>query len=191
METLLALLVGVGLAASCGFRVFVPLLTMSVAVKAGHLELADGWQWVGEWPALIALAVATTIEVVGYFVPWIDNLLDSLATPAAVVAGIVVTAACVADMSPLMQWSTAVIAGGGAAGCVQAGTVLLRGASTSTTGGFGNFLIAIVELVASSVLSILTIVVPVVATLVLLLVVAWSVRLLLRWRRKKTADALP
>src|SRR4051812_9804505 len=100
METLLGGLVGVGLAASCGFRVFVPLLVMSIAVKAGQLDLSDGWTWLGSWPALIAFTVAALIEVCGYYILWLDHLLDTIASPAAVVAGTIATAACVSDLSP-------------------------------------------------------------------------------------------
>ena len=79
----MALLLGIGLSATCGFRVFVPLLGMSIAAMAGHLELASGFEWIGSWPALICLAVATVLEIAGYYIPWLDNLLDTIATPAA------------------------------------------------------------------------------------------------------------
>ena len=188
METLFGVLVGVGLAASCGFRVFVPLLVMSVAVKAGQLEVSDGWSWIGSWPAVISFGVATFTEVLGFYIPWLDNLLDTIASPAAVVAGTVATAACVSDMSPLLEWSTAIIAGGGVAADVQSTTVLARGASTAATGGLGNFVVSTIELVTSFTLSVLAVVVPVVAGLMLCIVGFWVVRVFLRRRASK---ALP
>ncbi|MFN0050985.1 MAG: DUF4126 domain-containing protein [Planctomycetales bacterium] len=187
MDLLFGIIVGIGLAASCGFRVFVPMLVMSIAVKSGQLTLADGWSWIGSWPAVISIGVATIIEIVGFYIPWIDHVFDMLASPAAVVAGILATAACVSEMSPFLQWSTAIIAGGGAAGVVQSTTVIARGASTATTGGFGNFVIATMELVASFVLSLLAVVVPIIAGLVLCLVVFWVVRV---YRRRRAARAL-
>lgn len=187
METLFGVIVGVGLAASCGFRVFVPMLVMSVAVKAGQLELSDGWSWVGSWPAIISFSVATLIEIVGFYIPWLDNLLDTMASPAAVVAGTIATAACVSEMSPLFQWSTAIIAGGGAAGIVQGTTVFARGASSATTGGFANFLVSTIELLMSFVLSVLAVIVPVVSLFVLAIVTFWVVRRYLERRAKKTA----
>jgi hypothetical protein len=104
-------LIGIGLAAACGFRVFVPMLVMSIAVKAGLLDLTDGWSWLGSWTALVALFVATVAEVSGYYIPWFDHLLDTMASPAAVVAGTLATAACISGMDPLLQWSAAIIAG--------------------------------------------------------------------------------
>ncbi len=115
METLLSLCVGVGLSAACGFRVFVPLLIMSAAAQSGHLELTAGFAWIGTAPALTAFAVATFCEVLSYYIPVVDNLLDVIATPAAVVAGTIVAASVVTGMSPFWTWSAAIIAGGGVA----------------------------------------------------------------------------
>src|SRR5438876_9605685 len=138
MDTALSICVGIGLSAACGFRVFVPLLIMSIASLSGHLTLASQFQWIGTYPALIAFGVATALEIGGYYIPWLDHLLDTMATPAAIVAGTVVTAAIVTNTSPMLKWTLAIIAGGGAAGLVQGTTVLARGVSTATTGGLGN-----------------------------------------------------
>lgn len=105
---------------------FVPLLGISVAALSGHLQLAGGFEWIGSWPAFACFLTATIVEIVAFYVPWLDNLLDTIATPAAAVAGIIVTASVVSDMSPLLHWSLAVIAGGGVATTMQAGSVALR-----------------------------------------------------------------
>ena len=177
METLLSIIVGVGLSAACGFRVFIPPLVISIAAQAGHLTLSPGFAWMGTQPALIAFAVATVLEVAAYYVPWLDNLLDTISTPAAIVAGTVVTAAMVTGMSPFLKWTLAVIAGGGAAGLVQGSTVFARGLSTAATGGLANPIVATVELGGSILTSILSIVVPVLALLllvVLAVVIGWK-----------------
>jgi hypothetical protein len=183
-------LIGLGLAASCGFRVFVPMLVMSIAVRAGQLELTEGWNWLGSWPALTAFAVATVVEICGYYIPWVDNALDTIQTPAAVVAGIVATAACVSQMNPLLQWSTAIIAGGGIAAAVQTGTVLARGASTAATGGVANFVVATVELFMSVVMSVLAIVLPVLATVVLLVIGCFVARRIWRIRKQRFRERI-
>jgi hypothetical protein len=174
-RTLVSLLVGFGLAAACGFRVFVPLLVMSLGAQAGHLDLAPGFEWIGSRPALIAFAAATTLEVLGYFVPLVDHLLDVAAAPAAAVAGIVAMASSVFGMSPFLRWSLAIVAGGGIAALVHFATGAARLASTATTGGLGNPAVAAAELGGSATLSVLAIAVPVVgaALLALLLFVAW------------------
>ncbi len=166
METLLSLCVGVGLSAACGFRVFVPLLIMSAAAQSGHLELTAGFAWIGTAPALTAFAVATVCEVLSYYIPVVDNLLDVIATPAAVVAGTVVAASVVTGMSPFWTWSAAIIAGGGVAGATQASTVALRGTSTVATAGFANPLVSTGELAGAIGTSVLAILAPIVAVIV-------------------------
>jgi hypothetical protein len=189
METILSLCVGVGLSAACGFRVFVPLLVMSVASYSGHLSLAPGFQWIGSEAALAAFALATVLEIGGYYIPWVDNFLDSVATPAAVVAGTVVTASMVTDVSPFLKWTLAAIAGGGVAGIVQTSTVFLRGASSVGTGGLGNPVVATAELGGSIFGSILSLLAPVVAAVGVVVLVGFIGRRLIhgRWHRADEA----
>lgn len=182
-EAVLAVMAGIGLSAACGFRVFVPLLVMSVAAHAGHLELAEGFAWIGSLPALIAFSIATALEIAAYYVPWLDNLLDTMATPAAAVAGIIVTAACITDMSPFLRWTLAVMAGGGVALTVQALMVTTRGTSTMTTAGAANPLVSTAEVIGSAGVSLLAILVPALVGVVLLVLAAVVVRRLFLRRR--------
>jgi uncharacterized membrane protein len=177
LNVLLSLALGIGLSAAAGFRVFVPFLVVSTAALTGHLDLGGGFSWIGTYPALAVFAIASVTEVGAYFIPWLDNLLDAVATPAAVVAGAVLTAAVVTDLSPLMTWTMAIIAGGGTAAVVQTGTVVLRGLSTTTTLGLGNFAVAGAELVGSVVTSILAVVIPVLAFVLVLILLIIIIRL--------------
>jgi hypothetical protein len=183
MELALSICLGVGLSAACGFRVFVPLLGVSLAAMAGHLGLAEGFEWMGTWPALACFLTATVLEVAAYYVPWIDNLLDSVATPAAVVAGTLITAAVITDMSPLMKWTLALIAGGGTAGVIQAASVALRGTSSVATGGTANWAVASGELAASVFATILSVVLPVVAAVAALFIAVFLLAWVMRLRR--------
>jgi len=186
--TFLSVMVGVGLSAACGFRVFVPLLVMSIASLSGHLTLSPGFEWIASYPALLAFAVATVLEIAGYYIPWVDHLLDVVATPAAVIAGIVATASTVTGMSPFLRWSLAVIAGGGIAVSVQAVTALTRLASTAATAGLGNPGVATVEAGGSIALSVLAIAIPFLAAMIAVAMVAllfWPGQKLLRKLRSK------
>ncbi|MBD1909478.1 DUF4126 domain-containing protein [Leptolyngbya sp. FACHB-16] len=153
-------MLGVSLSAATGFRVFVPFLVMSIAAQSGHLSLAQGFSWIGTVPALIMFAIASLLEVGAYYIPWIDELLDLIATPIAVVAGVITTASVTGEMSPLFQWTLAIIAGGSAAGLVKGMTDVARLTSTATTGGLANPLLATMELGSSTVLSLLAIALP-------------------------------
>jgi hypothetical protein len=190
MDMLLSLLIGIGLSAACGFRIFVPLLVMSIAAKSGHLNFVSSFQWMGSDVAIITFAVATCLEVAAYYIPWLDHALDVIATPAAIVAGTIVTASIVGGMSPFLKWTLAVIAGGGAAGLVQGATVVTRGASGATTGGIGNPVVATVELGGSILTSILAVIAPI-AAIVLLVVILFVVVKKILPRFRKQAEAAP
>ena len=159
-DNLLGIPIGIGLAAACGFRVFVPLLIASAAAWSGNLPLSSGFAWLGTMPAMVALGVATVLEIGAYYVPWLDHLLDIVATPAAVAAGMVASASVLTDLPPLVKWGTALILGGGTAGIVQGATVLTRLKSTAVTAGLANPLVATVELLGSIATSLLAIVIP-------------------------------
>jgi hypothetical protein len=184
MDYLLYVLLGIGLAAACGFRVFVPLLAISIAALAGQLELAPDFSWLGSWPALIVFGVATVFEIVAYYVPWLDHVLDIGATPAAVIAGIVVTASVVTGMNPVLRWTLAAIAGGGIAAAVQLATVALRRASTYATAGLAYPFATTVETGGSVGMSVLSLLVPAVAGVLALVLIVLAARRLGRHRAK-------
>jgi hypothetical protein len=175
LEWLWPIFIGVGLSAACGFRVFVPLLIMSIAAHTGFLNLSPGFEWIGSWTAALAFAIATFLEISGYFIPWIDNLLDAIATPAAVLAGILATASLLGDLSPFLRWALAIIAGGGAAGIIQASTTALRGLSSTTTGGLANPAFSIFELLAAIGISIFAILIPLFAIIVVVILIAFAI----------------
>jgi hypothetical protein len=161
METLLGIAVGIGLSAACGFRVFVPLLVMNVLSLSGQLHLSPEFAWMGSSNATIVFATATIVEILGYYVPWLDHVLDLVATPAAILAGIIATASVVTDLSPFLKWTLSLIAGGGIAGLVQGATVALRAKSSILTTGIGNPLFSTLELVGSIITALLAILVPI------------------------------
>ncbi len=182
METILGLCIGVGLSAACGFRVFVPLLVMSIATLMGWYEPAKGFEWLAIPAVCAALGFATICEIAAYYVPWVDNLLDSVATPAAMIAGTLTTMAVSSgEMSQFASWASAIIVGGGTAGVVQMSTVAVRGVSTATTGGVANPVISTGEWIGAAVLSVLSFIVPVLVVFVVLLTLIWAIR----WIRGK------
>ena len=147
----MSILIGIALSATCGFRVFVPLLAVNIGTRAKDadgqplIELAAGFNWLSSDIAMMIFLVAAIFEIGGYYIPWIDNLLDSVASPAAIAAGTLITASFITGMDPWLQWLLALIAGGGVAGAVQATTVVTRASSTVTTGGLGNPIVSSVE----------------------------------------------
>ena len=186
----LSIVLGIALAAATGFRVFLPMLVVSGAAYTGHLQLDNSFAWLGTPSALTMLGVAAFVEVLAYYVPVIDNLLDTLATPAAVVAGTVVSAAVMTDVPPMVKWTAAVIAGGGVAGLTQGLTGILRAHSTVLTGGLGNSIIATAELGGAVLISFLALVAPAAAIALVMLFLLVAVRLVRRlFRGAKSPDS--
>src|SRR5262249_32891922 len=176
--------------AATGFRVFLPMLIVSGAANIGHLQLDNSFAWLGTPSALTMLSVAALAEVLAYYVPVIDNLLDTLATPAALIAGTLVSAAVMTDVPPMVKWTAAVIAGGGIAGLTQGLTGMLRAHSTVLTGGIGNPVIATAELGGALLISFLALVAPAAAIALVILFLLVVIRLFRRlFRGANSSDS--
>jgi hypothetical protein len=168
MESLIGVLVGIGLSAASGLRVFIPLLGLSVAGHYGIIPLGENFSWLASWQAMLAFGVAAVLEVGAYYIPWLDHALDALLAPAAAVAGTLMTASTLGDASPLLKWSFAIIAGGGVSSMVHFGTSAVRAAVSLPTGGLGNPLVSSAEGLGALALSLLAIFVPILAFAVVL-----------------------
>jgi Domain of unknown function (DUF4126) len=186
----LSIAIGISLAAACGLRVFLPLFITSIFSHfnlVGFIGLNSGFGWIGEWPAMMAFGAATVLELISYYIPFVDHALDVIAVPLSTVAGTLVAMSTFTVLPPHVAWSLALIAGGGIAGLVSAGTATARVASTATTGGLGNPVVATAETGGAITLSLLAWFIPLVA-IVLVLVLLWLVvRWLLKARRSLRA----
>lgn len=184
-----AVIMGIGLSAACGFRVFIPMLIIGIAAKTGHIRLTENFAWIASEPAIIAFATASILEISAYYIPWLDNAMDSISAPVAVIAGTVLTSSVILDISPFFRWTLAIIAGGGAAGVVQASTMLIRAASSAITAGLGNFFISTIELLLSLIISLLAIFLPVLS-LIFLILILYKISTTV-WKKKSLASSSP
>ena len=190
-ETILSVAVGVGLAAAAGLRVFVPLLVLGSAARLGLISVSPGFAWLSSSGALAMLSVATVLEIAAYYVPWVDNALDLVAAPMAVLAGVVATAAVITDLPPAIRWSAAIIAGGGTAAAVQTVTSLARLKSTAATAGIANPFLATFELLGSVMTSIVAVVLPIIAILIIAIVIVVTRRIRRAFVRRQTVVHAP
>lgn len=174
LDTIIELLLGIALSAAAGFRVFVPLFVLSSAAVVGHLNLPTDFDWIETPQALVVFSVACLLEIAGYYIPWFDHLLDTIATPAAFVAGTVLMASVSPQMNPIIQWTLAIVAGGGTAGLTKGIMNLLRITSTSASGGLANPILATIELILAAVLSVLAIAVPLIAGIVVIAILVFA-----------------
>lgn len=170
---LFSIALGIGLAAATGFRVFVPLLVAGLAARADYISLVDSFSWLESTPALIALGTAAGLETLAFYVPGVDHVLDVLAGPLAIIAGVLASASVMVEM-PEARWSIALIAGGGIAALTKTTAALVRVKSTALTGGLGNPIVSTAETAGATTISVLAILAPmicVVAALALLIFV--------------------
>lgn len=178
-ETILSLFLGIGLAASAGFRVFLPLFAMSLASHFNIIPLNESWSWVGGLPAMITLGVAMIGEIFAYYIPFVDNLLDTIAAPLAAIAGTAAMASTLIDLDPMLTWGLAIIAGGGTATAMQGMTSVTRLASSVKTAGLGNPVVSTAETGTAITLSSLSIFLPIAALIVVVfifVIVFWLFR---------------
>ncbi len=185
-ETVISIFLGIGLAASVGFRVFLPLFALSLATYFGFWELNSNWEWIGSLAALVVLGVATFVEIFAYFIPWVDNLLDSIAVPLAAIAGTAVMVSTIANLDPVVTWSLAIIAGGGTATAIKGASATGRLVSTGTTGGLANPAVSAVETGTAVVVSTASVVFPPLAIILVLVILFVLFKVYRKFRSKKS-----
>ena len=163
---ILSAFIGIGLAAASGFRVFLPMFAVSLASYMGWIPMNDHFMWLAGLPTLITTGIATIVEVLAYYIPYVDHLLDTISVPLATVAGSVLSASYFADLGTFPTWALAVIAGGGTAAAISSGFAGTRAASTATTGGLGNSVVATTETAGAGIMTFLALAAPIIAVII-------------------------
>lgn len=180
-----AIMAGICLSAASGLRVFLPILALGLSVRFGWLEVGEQFAWLASEPVLVVVGIAALLEAGAYYVPLVDNLLDLLATPAAIGGGTVIVSALLPEMNDFMQWGTALILGGGSAGVVQGSTVLARGLSTTSSGGLANPILSTGETAGSLFVIVMALLLPILFGIVVLVVVFWLLARLIRFCKQR------
>jgi hypothetical protein len=171
IDVVISIALGIGLAAAAGMRLFMPLAAVSLAAYLDYLPVNENFAWLGSGTAVIILCTAMVLEVLAYYIPFFDNLLDAIAVPLAAAGGTILMASTMLEMEPIWKWTIAVIAGGGTAGLIKGKTAVVRGASSTFTAGLGNSVVSSVENIFVVVLVLLILFVPIAA----LFLIAWIV----------------
>lgn len=184
---LLSAFIGIGLAAATGFRVFLPMFAVSLSSYFHWIPTGETFEWLSSLPALITTGIATVVEILAYYIPFVDHLLDTISVPMATIAGSILFASQFTELGTFPQWALALIAGGGTAATISSGFAGIRAASTATTGGLGNSVVGTTETAGAGIMSILAMAAPVIAalfaviTLVLIIILGRKA-----WRKMKS-----
>ena len=189
LHYILPAFIGIGLAAASGFRVFLPMFMVSLASYLGWIPMTDSFEWLSGLPTLITTGIAMVVEILAYYIPYVDHLLDTISIPLATVAGSVLFASQFADLGAFPQWSLALIAGGGTAAAISSGFAGTRAASTATTGGLGNSVVATGETAGAGILTVLTVLAPIIAGIIaiilVIIVIVMGRKIWAKFQRKK------
>jgi hypothetical protein len=189
MDIAIGILLGLGLAASCGFRVFVPLLITNIGSLLDWVHLSHGFEWMGSWPAFAVFLTATAAEIIAYYIPWLDNMLDTVSVPLAAIAGTLLSVSFMTELPPMVQWTLGIIVGGGTAAIVKTAAGATRLGSSAASGGFTNWLVATFEHIASFVMSILSFLLPVIMGFLAIGIFGYSIYRINVWRKRRKEHA--
>lgn len=180
---------GICLSAGSGFRLFIPFFILSLASFSGWIESGTTFEWIGTYPALIIFGLAALLELIGFYCPWIDNVLDLVATPVSIITGIILTSAVITDINPFLKWFLVIILGGGASLNVQLLTVKARALSSVFPSGKGNFLVTTIENISSIAISVLAIIIPTFSLLLIVVIVYLIYLKIVKEKKEKLSDA--
>ena len=172
MSVALSVATGIALAAAAGFRAFVPLLAAGLAIHFGYVEAAPGFAWLGEPVVLIALAIATVTEIAAYYIPGVDHLLDVIGSPVAVAAGMVAAASVMVGLPDWLRWFAAIGLGGAVTTTGHALTAIGRAKTGAVSGGLGNPVFATGELAGSLLLATFALLLPFIALVLVIAIIA-------------------
>ncbi len=184
LSYLLSAFIGIGLAAATGFRVFLPMFAVSLASYLHWIPMNESFEWLAGLPTLITTGIATVVEILTYYIPFVDHLLDTVSVPMATIAGSILFASQFTELGTFPQWALGLIAGGGTAATISSGFAGLRAASTATTGGLGNSVVGTTETAGAGIMAFLAMAAPIIAAvcaMILIIGIVFFGRKL--WRR--------
>jgi Domain of unknown function (DUF4126) len=166
------LAMGFALAASVGVRAFLPLFATGLLARQGYVELAPAFQWMAGTPALVVFGSAFVFEILADKVPLLDHLLDAGGVLVKPIAGTLLAASLFTQLDPLVAVTLGLVTGGSVAGVVQAMKGITRLASTGATAGLGNPFLSVAEDAAATAGILLAFILPIVAALITIAIVA-------------------
>jgi len=186
---LFSLFAGIALAASVGFRVFLPLLVLSAFSYffKDLITLSDDMLWLSNPTVVLIIALVAIAEIVSYYIPVLENKLDKFKLFLSAIAGVVVIKATLIGFTPVLSWIIALLVGVSVSVVVSYSLSLARKITVVTTHGVGNFLINSAEIVGALVLSITAILISPLAFLVAVILITLMIKALMRIE-KRTFD---
>ncbi len=186
----LQIILGICLSACAGLRAFLPLLIIGALQRMGYLQVGQTFGWIGSNPALIVFGTATLVEIVGDKVPVLDHTLDSIGTFVKPIAGTILFSTVILKMDPILAVVLGIIAGGSISELVHLKKATVRGGSTALTAGIANPFLSIFEDLGAFIGTALSIIAPILAFILLLIILGISFHIFRKifGKKKKAAE---
>jgi hypothetical protein len=175
---ILPIFLGLGLAAATGLRTFLPLLMLAIVARFGLFGVAlnTHFGWLGSTGALVALGVATVVELCADKIPIVDHALSAIGTVSRPLAGALAAGAVLNHADPSVAVLAGLIIGAPTAFAIHTAQSSARVVSTATTAGLGNPVISVIEDITSALTAAIAIALPILApvAVAILLFLAWK-----------------
>lgn len=173
-----------GLSASAGLNAYIPLLVVALLGRFTNLiKLQQPWDGLTSWWIIGLLIVLSLIEFFADSTPAVNHINDIIQTFIRPTAGAIVFAASanvLTEISPILSLACGLLV----AGSIHAvKSTIIRPTVTATTAGVGNLPISMLEDATSTIISVLSIMVPIVVVVLLIILIAWMIS---RRRRRKS-----
>ena len=182
MELITGIFSAFGLSASAGLNAYIPLLILALLTRYTDLiKLASPWDGIANGWIIALLLVLSLIEFFADKIPAVNHINDAIQTFIRPTAGAIVFAASaqvVTEINPVLSLGAGLLVAGGVHAVKS---LAVRPVVTATTAGFGDVPVSIAEDIFSTVLSILSILVPVIVFITALVVLAWAIHKL--WQK--------
>ena len=179
-----------GLSASAGLNAYIPLIVVALLAKFTNLiNLQSPWDTLTSWWIIALLGVLALIELFADSTPAVNHINDIIQTfvrPAAGAIAFAASAQVITDVHPILSLALGLLV----SGSVHATKALaVRPAVTAATGGAANLPVAMLEDFTSTVVSIISIVLPVfIALIFVLITIILIIRMLKHYEKEYSAD---
>ena len=188
-EAISGLSAAFGLSGSAGLNAYIPLLLVALAARFPMsdplVKLQPPFDLLGSWWAIGLIAVLLVVEIVADKIPAVDSVNDAIQTFIRPAAGAILfagSANVITDIHPILALGSGLLVAGG----VHATKTAARPVVTVTTGGVGNPVVSTLEDIVAFVVSLLAILLPIIAALLLLTFLFVVIYFVRRWRQRRT-----
>ena len=188
-EAISGLSAAFGLSGSAGLNAYIPLLLVALAARFPMsdplVKLQAPFDLLGSWWAIGLIAVLLVVEIVADKIPAVDTVNDTIQTFIRPAAGAILfagSANVITDVHPILALGSGLLVAGG----VHATKTAARPVVTVTTGGIGNPIVSTLEDIVAFVVSLLAILLPIIAALLLLTFLFVVIYFVRRWRQRRT-----